>query len=447
MIGDKGDVGHGQFYWFVGVVEDRNDPEEMGRVKVRIYGLHSDDKTLIPTESLPWSMVMMPITSASLGGVGQSATGIVQGSWVFGYFLDAESMQKPFVMGTLPSRPYIPNFEKGFNDPENIHPVRYGDDQVDTPHSARREEYKKHISYQLKDELRQLNIPIAIAPKVDTVGPPEADSFYERTTWNMPEVQQGKEPVYPFNKVTETESGHVLEVDDTPGNNRISQFHASGSNWEIQDNGDETITIVGDKYSVVFGSENIYVKGSVNMTVEGDYKQLVKGNYFLEVEGDKHEKILGNRQTKIKFNDLLEVGQDVSTNITNNKNLRVGVAEIRSVEGDRTTTIGANENLIIKDDLLISATGETTIFSGKKMNVSSLKDMKISVSGNQTIKADLTTIQNPTDIVGDTNITGNATVSGTTTSTGEVTGNGIALSSHTHTDSAGLGAGTTTPPN
>ena len=50
---------------FVGVVEDRNDPEKIGRVKVRIYSIHTEDKTAIPTEELPWAMVLNGTNSAS----------------------------------------------------------------------------------------------------------------------------------------------------------------------------------------------------------------------------------------------------------------------------------------------------------------------------------------------------------------------------------------------
>jgi hypothetical protein len=79
--------------YFIGVVEDRKDPKNMGRVRVRIYGDHDADKTKIPTASLPWSQVMMPVTSAACGGVGESATGIVQGSWVVGFYMDGNSKQ------------------------------------------------------------------------------------------------------------------------------------------------------------------------------------------------------------------------------------------------------------------------------------------------------------------------------------------------------------------
>ena len=30
---------------FIGVVEDRNDPLQLGRVKVRAYSIHTEDKT------------------------------------------------------------------------------------------------------------------------------------------------------------------------------------------------------------------------------------------------------------------------------------------------------------------------------------------------------------------------------------------------------------------
>ena len=37
------------FIWFIGVVEDRNDPSKLGRVKVRCLGFHTEDKNDIPT--------------------------------------------------------------------------------------------------------------------------------------------------------------------------------------------------------------------------------------------------------------------------------------------------------------------------------------------------------------------------------------------------------------
>ena len=40
--------GQDGFVWFTGVVEDRNDPTKLGRVRVRCVGYHTDDKVKIP---------------------------------------------------------------------------------------------------------------------------------------------------------------------------------------------------------------------------------------------------------------------------------------------------------------------------------------------------------------------------------------------------------------
>ena len=49
------------FVWWVGVVEDRQDPLKLGRCRVRIFGWHSENVTEVPTELLPWSQAMIHI--------------------------------------------------------------------------------------------------------------------------------------------------------------------------------------------------------------------------------------------------------------------------------------------------------------------------------------------------------------------------------------------------
>lgn len=95
---------NGGFYWFMGVVEDRQDPEALGRCRVRIVGYHNPDKTILPTEDLPWSIPLMPITSASISGTGHAPVGPVEGTWVMGFFLDGDECQLPVMLGTFPGR-------------------------------------------------------------------------------------------------------------------------------------------------------------------------------------------------------------------------------------------------------------------------------------------------------------------------------------------------------
>ena len=98
-------MGKDGFQWFIGVVEDREDPKKLGRLKVRCLGYHTEDLGKLPTSDLPWAHVMNPITSATVSGVGQSPLGCVEGSWVVGFFTDGKNAQMPCIIGTLPGVP------------------------------------------------------------------------------------------------------------------------------------------------------------------------------------------------------------------------------------------------------------------------------------------------------------------------------------------------------
>ena len=91
------------FQWFIGVVEDRDDPEKLGRCKVRVYGHNSQLKSEQPTHDLPWSVPIQPITSAAISGIGNSPIGPLPGTWVVGFYLDGNDMQQPAFFGTIGS--------------------------------------------------------------------------------------------------------------------------------------------------------------------------------------------------------------------------------------------------------------------------------------------------------------------------------------------------------
>lgn len=93
------------FNWWVGVVEDRNDPEKLGRVRVRVLGYHTDNRSVLSTEDLPWAIIMQPSTSAAISGIGSAPVGLMTGSWVVGFFLDGDDMQQPIIMGSLGGMP------------------------------------------------------------------------------------------------------------------------------------------------------------------------------------------------------------------------------------------------------------------------------------------------------------------------------------------------------
>ena len=90
-----------QTRWFLGeVVKVKDDPLKLGRVKVRVVGVH-DDKKLIKEDHLPWAQIVVPVTQGVHEGKGQYL-GILVGTQVFGIFLDGQNSQLPMVIGTVP---------------------------------------------------------------------------------------------------------------------------------------------------------------------------------------------------------------------------------------------------------------------------------------------------------------------------------------------------------
>jgi len=98
-------IGSDGFSWWIGQVENTNDPKKGGRVQIRIVGEHLRDCSVVPTASLPWAPIMMPVTTpySDNGDTGASSN-LATGSWVLGFYLDNDK-QKPIIMGSIPHTP------------------------------------------------------------------------------------------------------------------------------------------------------------------------------------------------------------------------------------------------------------------------------------------------------------------------------------------------------
>lgn len=201
-------LGQEGFNWFIGVVEDRDDPEKRGRVRVRVYNLHDQNKTAVPTESLPWATVILPPISASLNQVGISATGLLVGSTVLGFFMDGRESNIPVILGSIPGIGDIP---------------------------------------QLAADQPLIN--------KDQLGPEPPSAFASK---------------HPYNKVVRTESGHVFEVDDTPNAQRIHNYHRSGTYEEINVEGRRVNKIVGDDFEIVVKNKTAYIQGNLKIEARGN---------------------------------------------------------------------------------------------------------------------------------------------------------------------------------
>jgi len=371
------------FVWFTGVVEDRNDPAKLGRVRVRCVGFHTEDLNDIPTKDLPWAHVMHPVTDPSMQGMGNTPSFLLEGTWVMGFFRDAEEKQQPVIMGSLPGVPTsTPNSAKGFNDPNAIFPngsipkSGHSTGESDTNRLARGgEDAETHKALISRRTTKTLSVPIANKPNFGAKG---VSSLLvapdERKTWEQPDPQGAATSAsqYPKNHVFESESGHIFEVDDTKGAARLHTEHKSGTFEETLEDGTKVTRIVKDDYEIVYNNKNVFIEGTVNLTtgpcnhlIQGDYTQEVTGNYTLKVGKNMSTKIgalgagsyvldvLGGYSYRVAddFKGVVGIGPSSKAEY----NLQIKGDESRTVGGVSRTSVTKEYSMISDASLILIA--------------------------------------------------------------------------------------------
>ena len=331
MANDKF-LGHNGFLWFTGVVEDRNDPQKVGRVRVRALGHHTANTTILPTSDLPWAHTMLPATSAGISGLGHSATGLVEGSWVLGYFRDGNDRQEPIVMGTLPGYPAELSQAGGFYDPNGIYP-KYKD-EPDTNRLAVANEDKEHLSLTLRKATRITGISTAdFDPFKAADNSQVAGSASD--TYDQPEVPYNAS--YPKNNVYESESGHIMEYDDTASNERIHQRHRTGTSYEIDASGNKVEIIKGESYRLLSNKEQVQIQGQSDITIDG-----------------RHKLFINKSQTTDNHYDI-QIGRGASINIQ----VDSGDVNIHTIEGKMNLNAGGDYNLKVGGNYTVEVAGNT----------------------------------------------------------------------------------------
>ncbi len=177
-------------------VENNDDPEKMGRIQVRILGLHDQNKSKVPTASLPWAECIQSFMFARDKGIGLSTLPLID-TWVW-VFLENNDFNYPIVIGTT-----------------------YG-------------------------------------------------------------ITDGKEDFHsdasPTNTVIETNAGHIIEIDDTEGNERIHIHHTSGTDIEIDKDGNYTRTVVKSLTDTIQEDETKTINGNETKTVSGEVTDTTSGS-------------------------------------------------------------------------------------------------------------------------------------------------------------------------
>ena len=331
MEKDKDFAGKNGFIWWTGIVENRNDPLKMGQCQVRCVGWDADNKMHLPTTDLPWAKPLLPVN-------GTNVFAPKEGDMVIGFFIDGESAQERVMMGILPNIPLkASNPQQAFADPRTATELKTAPktpkektyntdgtgiklverdqaesypkilDEPSTSRIARNDEASitKTFIQERKDNL---------VTEIETVN----------DKWDEPETKYAT--VYPYNNVKETESGHLLEFDDTPDAERIHLAHRNGSFNEWFPDGDKIEKVTKNNYQIIMGDDRVYIMGKCLITVQGDAEIYVKENAYVKV--DK--------------NVEATVGQNVTATIGGNMTSTVGGNFKMDVGGTTTWTSGGN---------------------------------------------------------------------------------------------------------
>lgn len=364
-----------EFVWFTGVVEDRADPLYINRVRVRCFGYHTPDKSLLATEDLPWATVMMPTTEAATSGVGRSPHGLVEGSWVIGFFRDGTDCQDPVVLGSIASLNTVEaDPSKGFFDPLGNYPKKTDDELTNYVPASDVNRGARGLPTQ--QNINAANIRFIESGK-------DAQAIKDLVQFDEPETTA--QPQYPFNKVYESESGHVIEIDDTVDHQRIREYHRSGTSYEIDSLGNKVTKIVKDNYHLVVGDDYINVKGNVRVIVEGAAHMFVKGDYNVEVDGNKNEYIYGDlnqivhgaRNITIDKTSTESIGESESITVGSTQTIEIGSSQIVNVSDSQEITASVTN---INNDVNVTGTVEATT----EVQVSNIKLTKHKHTGVQT---------------------------------------------------------------
>ena len=420
-------MGKDGFIWWQGVVEDVDDPLMLGRCRVRCLGWHTDDKSLIKSDDLPWAMPIQPITSGAISGVGFSPTGLVPGSWVVGFFRDGENAQEPVMMGSIGGIPEEEtDVETGFNDPRDeekrkldprgnmkgkglkVHkyyhdgngtmianndygqnyPKKWAVNESDTNRLARGvvdgtivpRKKQKHVGGKSSEagegdggllDTNVVTADITCEPVKAGISSTSTAEKNPKGKWTEPKTAY--KPKYPHNHVYESESGHTFEIDDTPNRERLHRYHRTGTNEEIHPNGDRVLKIVNDSYTTVFKNSNMHVDGFTNVTVDKACKIFINQD-----ESPEGEPKYGNFDIHVgkgaNLNIHVEEGQ-INTKITK------GDMNVELADGSFYTHVNGDFEHYVSGDYNLRVDGQLRTQSGKNTYMNAGPDIHLNHPG------------------------------------------------------------------
>ena len=224
----------------------------------------------------------------------------------------------------------------GFVDPNKKYPLYF--DEPDTNRLARHEEINKTVVYKKEASIVK-NVEVS-----------------DGSTWNQSPIPYNAQ--YPFNHVMQTESGHIMEFDDTPNSERIHIYHKAGTFTEIDSNGTRVNRIVGDNYEILERNGYVQISGSLNVTIDGAHSVYVKNAFNMNIDGATNINVYNNANLNVSGSMNLSVGETLAMKAAAIK-MEAGTVDIKT---SGNTTIQAGGEASVK-------AGSVAKFDGAQVRV------------------------------------------------------------------------------
>jgi hypothetical protein len=177
--------------------------------------------------------------------------------------------------------------------------------------------------------------------------------------WTEPESAATNDtpPDYGYNHATHTESGHLFELDDSIGRERVRLNHRSGTFIEMHPNGDEVHKVYGDGYEIIIKNKNVLIKGTCNITIEGDANMHVLGNKNERIDGDYNMEVRGDMIARVRGTNGMQLISDNDMTITSGQ------------PGTGALYINASDHIYTASDLVVGGSiSADTISAESRMN-------------------------------------------------------------------------------
>jgi len=282
MITKNNFLGADGLVWWMGVVESRKDPLNLGRCQVRIFGWHTDKLQLIPSADLPWAHPILPVNASNTNKTPH------EGEYVIGLFFDGPSGQFPGYFGVIPGIPNVtPTPGTGFFDQRTSAELASSPSYLGASATL----YPNRLGEPTTSRLYRNENTSSTVIGIETAALTKGVSTAGGGTWSQPTPSYNAKP--PYNDVKETESGHVLEFDDTPKSERVHVAHKTGTYVEMRPDGSKVTKVVKDNYEITAGDNYVNIKGVCNITVNGNANIKVDGALNTEVGGDWNINVSG----------------------------------------------------------------------------------------------------------------------------------------------------------